>query len=247
MSEENPEVPPEVPAEEPPKEEEPAKEEEAPKETSSAPAPACAGECPCEMIAQPFRDSDFFAKAKEIFMWRDLMKSLAVFVVVNVFFVLLLCYDFTVLGLICWIAFFALLAALLFDIMYVIAYFKEDKEAKSQLADKQFAIPGEYIDGFFKLVGDLVKAFLGVCVNAILIRNVPFSLGMLGGFLLLIYLAGHWGICGMLYVAILFCFIWFRLYEDHKQAVDDLFAKIKEFVKKQIDQLKEKLNKPKAE
>jgi len=51
----------------------------------------------------------------------------------------------------------------------------------------------------------------------------------------------------MLYVAILFCFIWFRLYEDHKQAVDDLFAKIKEFVKKQIDQLKEKLNKPKAE
>jgi hypothetical protein len=246
MSEENPEVPPEAPVEEAPKEEapaaEPPKEEEAPK----AAAPACSGECPWEMIAQPFRESEFFAKAKEIFMWTDLMKSLAVFVVVNVFFVLLLCYDFTVLGLICWIAFFALLAALLFDIMYVIAYFKGG-EAKSQLADKQFAVPGEYIDGFFNLAAAVFKAFLGVCVNAILLRSIPFSLGMIAGFLVLIYLAGHWGICGMLYVALLFCFIWFRLYNDHKDAIDDLFNKAKEFVQKQIEQLKEKLNKPKAE
>lgn len=247
MSEENPEVPPEVPAEEPPKEEEPAKEEEeAPKAAAPAAASSCSGECPCEMIAQPFRDSEFFGKAKEIFMWNDLMKSLAVFVAVNVFFVLLLCYDFTVLGLICWIGFFALIAALIFDIMYVIAYFKGE-EAKSNLADKQFAIPGEYIDGFFSLAAAVFKAFLGVCLNAILIRSVPFSLGMLGGFLVLIYLAGHWGICGMLYAAILFCFIWFRLYNDHKDAIDNLFAKAKEFVQKQIEQLKEKLNKPKAE
>jgi len=70
---------------------------------------------------------------------------------------------------------------------------------------------------------------------------------MLGGFLVLIYLAGHWGFAGMLYAAILFCFIWFRLYNDHQQAVDDLWAKIKDAVNKQIEQLKEKLNKPKAQ
>jgi len=51
----------------------------------------------------------------------------------------------------------------------------------------------------------------------------------------------------MLYAAILFSFIWFRLYEDHKEGVDNLFAKIKEFIKKQFEQLKEKLNKPKAQ
>jgi len=254
MSEENPEVPPqevpeeEVKAEEPaPEEPAPAeeekKEEEAPK--AAAPAPACSGESPCEMIAQPFRDSPFFAKAKEIFMWNDLMVTLACFVVVNVFFVLLLCYEFTVLGLICWIAFFALLAGIGYDIMYIIAYFKGES-AESKLAKINFTIPGEYIDGFFKLVGDVVKAFLGVCVNAILIRNIPFSLGMIFGFLFLIYLAGHMGICAMLYVAILFCFVWFRLYNDHQAKIDELFQKAKDFVNQQIEQIKEKINKPKT-
>jgi len=230
-----------APAEEPaPVEEE--KKEEAPK----ASAPACSGECPCEMISKPFEESPFFAQAKEIFMWKDLMKSLLVFCVVNVFFVLLICYEFTVIGLICWICFFALLAALCFDIMHVIAFFKGE-DAKSQLADKNIPIPGEQIDGFFQLVGAVVKALLGVAVNAILIRSVPFSIGMIFGFLFLIYLAGHMGVCGMLYVAILFCFIWFRLYNDHKEAIDNLFQKIKDMVKQQIDNLKAKINKPKAE
>jgi len=231
----------EAPAEEPAAEEKPA--EEPKKETCSG---TCDGEDPCEMIAKPFKESKFFEEMKEIFMWRDLMKSLAVFCAINVFFVLLLCYEFTVLGLICWIFFFVLIAALCFDAMRVIAYFKGE-QAESRLAGKNIEVPEKYIDGIFDLFKDLFKAFLGVCINAILLKNIVFSLCMLGGFLFLIYLAGHMGICGMLYCAILFSFIWFRLYEDHKQAVDDLFAKLKDFVQKQIEQLKEKLNKPKAQ
>jgi len=252
MSDEVNEPAPEVHEEEtaaPPAEPEPepAPAEEAPKEEAPKKcASTCSGECPCDMILKPFQESEFFGKAKEVFLWKDLMISLAVFCVVNVFFVLLLCYDFTVLGLICWIAFFALLAGICFDIMHIVGFFKGE-ETPSQLADKQFAVPGEYIDGFFKLVADVVKAFLGVCVNAILIRSVPFSLGMVFGFLFLIYLSAKVGICGMLYVAILFCFIWFRLYQDHQAQIDDLFQKIKDAIKKQIDQLKEKLNKPKAQ
>jgi len=233
-----------APAEEPVAEE-PPKEEEAPKESAPAPA-ACDGECPCEMIAKPFKESKFFEGLKEIFMWKDLMKSLAVFCAVNVFFILLICYDFTVLGLICWIAFFALLAFLCIDIMRVIAHFKGE-QAESKVPVKEFKVPDEYIDGFFELVTSVIKAFLAVCVNAVLIKNVVFSVSMIFGFLFLIYLAGHMGITGMLYAAILFCFIWFRLYNDHQQAIDDLYAKIKAEIKKQIDQLKEKLNKPKAQ
>jgi len=238
----------EAPVEEAPVEEAPAEEapkEEAPKEAPKA-AATCDGECPCEMICKPFQESEFFGELKEIFMWKDLMKSLAVFVAVNIFFVLLLCYDFTVLGLICWIAFFLLIAGLCFDIMRVVAHFKGE-QAESKLAGKEFEVPAKYIDGVFDLFKSLLKAFLAVCINAILIKNVVFSLSMLGGFLVIIYLAGHWGFAGMLYAAILFSFIWFRLYEDHKQAVDDLFAKIKDMINKQIEQLKEKLNKPKAQ
>jgi len=235
-----------APAEEAPVEESAPVEEAPAEEKPKASSSSCSGECPCEMITKPFEESPFFAKAKEIFMWNDLMKSLLVFCVVNVFFVLLICYEFTVVGLICWIFFFALLAALVFDIMHVIAFFKgEDKP--SLLADKNFEIPAEHIDGFFQLVGAVVKAFLGVCINAVLIRSVPFSLGMVFGFLFLIYLAGHMGICGMLYAAILFCFIWFRLYNDHKEAIDNLFQKAKDFVQQQFEQLKEKINKPKAQ
>jgi len=228
--------------------EESAPVEEEPKETEEKPkaAPACSGGCPCEMITKPFEESEFFGKAKEVFMWKDLMKSLLVFCVVNVFFVLLLCYDFTVIGLFCWIFFFALLAALCFDIMHVIGYFKGE-EKPSLLADKNFEFPGEYIDGFFQLVAAIIKAFLAVAVNAVLIRNVVFSLSMVFGFLFIIYLAGHWGVCGILYASILFCFIWFRLYNDHKEAIDNLFQKAKEFLQKQFEQLKEKINKPKAQ
>jgi hypothetical protein len=252
MSEENPEIPPETQpeetVEEPKQEEAPAAEEpkEEAKEEAPKAAPACSGECPWEQIAKPFQESPFFAKAKEIFMWNDLMTSLACFVVINIFFVLLVCYDFTVVGLICWIAFFALLAALVFDIMYVIAFFKGE-EAKSNLADKNIPLPGEYIDGFFKLVGDVVKAFLGVCINAVLLRSIPFSIGMIFGFLFLIYLAGHMGICGMLYVAILFCFIWFRLYNDHHDKIDELWEKLKSFVKEQYQKVMDNINKPKQQ
>jgi len=239
-----------APVEEAPVEEAPAEEpkaEEAPAEEPKKAAPACSGECPCEMISKPFQESKFFGEMKKIFLWKeDIMKSLAVFVVVNVFFLLLLCYDFTVVGLLCWIAFFATIAGLCFDILRVIAYFKNE-QAESKLASFSFEVPAEWIDGAFEFFGSLFKAFLGVCVNAILVRNVVFSLSMLGGFLVLIYLATKWGICGMLYAAILFCFIWFRLYEDHKEGIDNLWEKIKDLVKKQFEQLKEKINKPKAQ
>jgi len=55
------------------------------------------------------------------------------------------------------------------------------------------------------------------------------------------------GLCGMLYAAILFCFIWFRLYNDHKQAIDDLFEKVKKMIEEQIQKVKEQINKPKAQ
>jgi len=233
-----------APVEEPaPAQEEEAPKEEAPKASSGS---ACSGECPCDMICKPFQESEFFGKAKELFMWTDLMKSLLAFCIFQVFFVLLLCYDFTVIGLVCWVCFFALIAALCFDIQHVIAYFKGE-DAKGQLADKNFEVPAEYIDGFFSLVAAVIKALIGVCVNAILIRSVPFSLGMIFGFLFTIYLSAKMGICGMLYAAIFFCFIWFRLYHDKKDTIDGLFQKLKDLINQQIQNIKEKINKPKAQ
>jgi len=249
MSEEGEPAP--APVEEEQKEEEPAPEqpvEEEKKEEEPAKASSsCSGECPCEMIRKPFEESEFFGEMKKIFMWEDLMPSLGVFCAINIFFLVLICYEFTVLGLFCWIAFFATIAGLCFDIMRVIAYFKGDKDAKSNLADKNFEVPAKYIDGFFDLVKSLIKVFIAIAINAILVRNVVFSLSMLFGFLFIIYLAGHLGMCGMLYGAILFCFIWFRLYHDKKETIDNLFAQLKDFVNKQIEQLKEKINKPKAQ
>jgi len=251
MSEEEVQAPveetkPEEPVEEEPKAEEPAPEEKPAEEEKPKAASTCSGECPCEMICKPFEESEFFGEMKTIFLWDDLIKSLAVFCAVNVFFVLLLCYDFTVLGLICWVAFFATIAALIFDIMRVIAYFQGEQK-DSLLAGKKVELPVKYIDGFFDLAKSIFVAFLKICLNAIFVENIVFSLSMLGGFLVLIYLASKWGVAGMLYAGILFCFIWFRLYRDHKDAVDNLFAKLKEQVQKLIDQVKEKINKPKAQ
>jgi hypothetical protein len=240
-----------APVEEPPKEEEPAPAEEKKEEEPKKESAACSGECPCEMITKPFKESKFFDDMKKIFMWEDLMTSLAVFVVVNIFFILLLCYDFTVLGLICWIAFFGTLAGICIDIQRVIAHFKEQPEPESMFEKmefiKKFEIPEEPIKGFFELATSVIVAFLNVCKNAILVKSVVFSLGMLIGFLVLICLAGKWGICGILYAAILFCFVWFRLYNDHKEGVDKCFAAIKEQIDKLIAKAKEAINKPKAQ
>jgi len=245
MSEEGEPAPVETPVEEEKPAEEPAAEE--PKAEESAPAASCSGECPCKMITEPFEKSKFFEQLKEIFMWKDLMKSLAVFCAINVFFVLLICYDFTVLGLICWVAFFALLAALAMDCMRVIAYFKDGKNEESKIPIKEIPLPVEIIDGLFDLVKEIFKAFLGVCINAVLVKDVVFSVSMVFGFLFIIYLAGHMGLTGMVYALLLFSFIWFRLYNDHKEAVDNLFAKLKAFVKEQFDKLKEMINKPKSQ
>jgi len=248
MSAEEPvaEPAPEVQEEEKPAEEPAPVEEEKPaEEEPKKAAPAPAGENPWEMIKKPFEESKFFEDMKHIFMWEDLMVSLAVFCAVNIFFLVLICYEFTTLGLFCWICFFLVIAGLCFDIMRVIAFFKNE-DAPSKLAGYNFEVPEKYIDGFFDLVKSLLKTFIAICVNAILVRNIVFSLGMLGGFLFIIYLAGHLGVRGMIYGFILFSFIWFRLYHDKKDMIDDLWEKIKAFVQKQIDQIKEKINKPKA-
>jgi len=238
---------PEPVVEEEKKEEEPAPEPEEKKEEEPAKAaPACSGECPCEVMKKAF-DGEFFNEMKHIFMWEDLMPSLAVFCGVNIFFLILICYEFTVLGLFCWIAFFLTIAGLCVDIKRVIAYFKGEAEPDSFFKDKNFEVPAKYIDGFFDLVKSVIKGFINIAISAVLVRSVVFSLSMLGGFLFLIYLAGHLGMCGLLYGAILFCFIWFRLYHDKQEAIDNLWAKLKEFVQKQFEQLKEKLNKPKAQ
>jgi len=245
------ETPAEQPQEEAPAEE--PKEEEAPKEEApKAAAPSCSGECPCKMFTEPFEKSPFFNDMKEIFLWKDLMKSLAVFCAVNVFFVLLLCYDFTVLGLLCWIAFFLTIVGLIIDVQRVIAHFKGEAEPETMFNKfpetvTKVEIPEGPIKGFFELVTSLIIAFLNVCLNAIFVKDICFSLGMLGGFLVLIYLAAKWGVAGMLYAGILFCFIWFRLYQDHKEGIDNLFAKLKEQVNKLIETIKEKINKPKAQ
>ena len=215
---------------------------EAPKCTTEC----CGGcECPCKMLCEPFEKSEFFAEMKELFMWDNLMRSLLAFAVMNVFFLLILYFKFSVFGLVCWVLFFALLAALAYDFQHVLGFFQK-KDVPSRFAEMQFEVPAKYIDGFFDLVASLVKAFLGVAVNAITIRCVPYTLAMVGVFLVLIFLAGHVCCFCTLYIALLFCFIWFRLYRDQKQAIDDLFAKAKDFAKKQIELVKEKINKPKT-
>lgn len=238
-----------VPPVEEPKEEvapETVAEENKSEEPAKCTTECCgACECPCKMLCEPFEKSEFFAEMKELFMWDNLMRSLLAFAVMNVFFLLVLYFKFSVFGLVCWALFFALLAALAYDFQHVLGFFQK-KEVPSRFAEMKFEVPAKYIDGFFSLVASLVKAFLGVALNAIMIRCVPFSLAMVGVFLVLIFLAGHVCCFCTLYVALLFCFIWFRLYRDQKKAIDDLSAKAKDFAKKQIELVKEKINKPKT-
>ena len=205
----------------------------------------CECECPCKMLCEPFEKSEFFGEMKKLFMWDNVMQSLLAFAVMNVFFLLILYFKFSVFGLVCWVLFFALLAALAYDFQHVLGYFQK-KEVPSRFAENKCEVPAKYIDGFFTLVASIVNAFLGVALNAIKIRCVPFSLAMIGVFLVLIFLAGHVCCFCTLYIALLFCFVWFRLYRDQKNAIDELFAKAKNFAKQQIELVKEKINKPKT-
>lgn len=211
---------------------------------AKAAEPACCGECcckcPCKVLCEPFQKSKLFGKLKKLFMWEKPINSAIALGVFTGVFVLIRCFNFTVYGLFFWAMFLGLLAALGMDIQRIIKFFKGVDEP-SRLADKKIDVPAEYIDGFFQLVADFVKALCEFAADVVLLRNIQLSLSMVLGSIILIVLAGHVRLITMLYVAIVICFIWFRLYHEQHEKIDKLAAKVVDMAKEQIKKIKEKI------
>jgi hypothetical protein len=246
VAEEEPEL---APVEEP--EEEPEEECAQPpcdKDKEGAACCAPCGACPGTKFCDELKKVEIFEEVKEIFMWRNLVKSLAVFVVVNVFFLLILQCGFSFVGLASWIVLFVLLAALGYDFQFVLGHFKgAEPKPVSKLAEKKIEVPEKYIDGFFQLPAALTKAAVSIVIDVVTLRCVEFSLAMVGITLFFVMLSRCMRFSTMIYIVLLISFVWPRLYHEQKENIDKLCGKVVELCKVQIQNLKEKMNKPKKE
>jgi len=238
--------------------EEPAPEPEAAPEPAAEPAaePAkCEGGCKCHLdwesaikaLKAPFENVESFQEVHDIFHWTNLINSAIAFVVVNVVATLVLRYKYNLLTVVFLVAFFALLAALIFDIKRVIAYFKEGKKEESQLA--KFNIPeyDQYLQGFFKFMTGIIKALVALVGDVVLVRDVLLSVCFVPGCLILAFIFQKLNVAWIAYLLILFFFAWCPLYDHFPEQVDKAIAAIKDGISKAIAAAKDASNKPKAE
>jgi len=238
--------------------EEPAPEPEAAPEPAAEPAaePAkCEGGCKCNLdwesaikaLKAPFENVESFQEVHDIFHWTNLINSAIAFVVVNVVATLVLRYKYNLLTVVFLVAFFALLAALIFDIKRVIAYFKEGKKEESQLA--KFNIPeyDQYLQGFFKFMTGIIKALVALVGDVVLVRDVLLSVCFVPGCLILAFIFQKLNVAWIAYLLILFFFAWCPLYDHFPEQVDKALAAIKDGISKAIAAAKDASNKPKAE
>lgn len=213
-------------------------------------APACDGkckcECPCKVLCEPFKNSELFGKLMKLFLWEKPVASAKALGVFTGLFVLFHCFDFTPYGLLFWAMLLGVLAALVYDVQRVINFFK-DVDTPSRLPEKKCSVPDECIDDFFRLVADVVKAVLAFALDVVRVRSIPLSLSMVPLTIILIAIAGHMRFVTIVYVAILFSFVWFRLYKEKHDKIDELAAKLVAMIKEQIKNLKKKMNKPKSQ
>jgi hypothetical protein len=235
--------------------EEPAPEPEAAPEPAAEPAPKCEGGCKCNLdwesaiktLKAPFENVESFQEVHDIFHWTNLINSAIAFVVVNVIATLVLRYKYNLLTVVFLVVFFALLAALIFDIKRVIAYFKEGKKEESQLA--KFNVPeyDQYLQGFFKFMTGIIKALVALIGDVVLVRDVLLSVCFIPGSLILAFVFQKLNVAWIAYLLILFFFGWCPLYDHFPEQVDKALAAIKDGISKAIAAAKDASNKPKAE
>jgi hypothetical protein len=244
---------PAAPAEEPA--EAPAEEPAAPAE---APAEAPAGESKCcgkcnldwesaiKTLKAPFENVEAYQEVHDIFHWTNLINSAIAFVVVNVVFTLCLRYKYNLLTVVFLVAFFALLAALIFDIKRVIAYFKGEK-AESLLANFKIPEYEQYLQGFFKFMTGIVKALVALVGDVVLVRDVLLSVCFVPGCLILAFIFQKLDVAWIAYLLVLFFFGWCPLYDHFPEQVNKALAAAKDAISKAISAAKDASNKPKAE
>lgn len=239
----------EAPVEETPAEE-PPKEEEAPKE--EAPKSCGGGKCNLdfehawEVLKAPFTKVEAYAEVHDIFHWVNLINSAIAFVCVNVVATLVLRYKYNLLTVLFLLAFFAILAALIFDIKRVIAYFKGES-ADSLLKDVKIPEYDKYLQGFFKFMGGIVKALVEAVGEIVLVRDVLLTVCFIPGSLILAFVFQKLDVFCIAYLLALFFFIWCPLYDRFPEQIDKALAAIKDGIAKAIQSAKDASNKPKAE
>jgi uncharacterized membrane protein YoaK (UPF0700 family) len=242
-------------------EEQQAPEPEPQPEPEAAPAPepeaapaqgSCGGKCNLDWdsaikaLKAPFQNVEAYQEVHDIFHWTNLINSAIAFVVVNVVATLILRYKYNLLSVVFLVAFFALLAALVFDMKRVIAYFKGEK-VESQLA--KFNIPeyDSYLQGFFKFMTGIVKALVALVGDVVLVRDVLLSVCFIPGCLILAFIFQRLDVAWIAYLLILFFFAWCPLYDHFPEQVDKALAAIKDAISKAVAAAKDASNKPKAE
>jgi len=253
MSEEEVQAQPEVEETQPEPEAQPEPAAEPAAEPEAAPAAKCeGGKCNLDWdsaiaaLKKPFENVEAYNEVHDIFHWVSLMNSAIAFVVVNVVATLVLRYKYNLLTVLFLVAFFALLAALIFDLKRVIAYFKGEK-TESQLA--KFNVPeyDQYLQGFFKFMTGIIKALVALLGDVVLVRDVLLSICFIPGCLILAFVFQKLDVFWIAYLLIMFFFAWCPLYDHFPEQVDKALAAIKEQIGKAISAAKDAANKPKAE
>jgi len=232
-------------------------EEPAPAAEEPAPEPAaepksCGGKCNLDWesafktLKAPFENVEAYQEVHDIFHWTNLINSAIAFVCVNVVFTLCLRYKYNLLTVIFLAGFFALLAALIFDIKRVIAYFKGEKN-ESLLANVNVPEYDNYLQGFFKFMTGIIKAIVALVGDVVLVRDVLLSVCFIPGFLILAFIFQKLNVAWIAYLIVLFFFGWCPLYDHFPEQVDKALAAIKDAIGKAVAAAKDASNKPKAE
>lgn len=183
---------------------------------------------------------------KELLLWSDPVTSGLVFLILNLFFLMLLFEEYTLMTLLSGIVLILLLNAAVYvqGTLYY-ARFKGLKEVKHPLsfARASWRIPRSF---FEENIDFFVESTNFVVLNiwkALIVQDLLHSLKVILLFVTLAVLGNCFSTTGLLYAGVIVDFVWIKVYSKQNKKIDALVAKLTKKLEPALAPLKKKFPK----
>jgi hypothetical protein len=199
-------------------------------EVAAEPLPAaassskcCCADCPVKALKSACETNPLCKSAHAVFMWTAPLHSLIHLAIATAIFAAFHCYKFTLLSLCAYAVLFAIIAAGVYAYGYIAyaRYLAGKPDATNPLQGKAIAkLTREQVDPFVDLVVVIVNAVHGLLAHFIFFSDPAISIAFGIGAWFSAWILGKISFITIAYIATLICFIWPRLYQAQKEAID---------------------------
>eukprot|EP01102_Stenamoeba_stenopodia_P012188 TRINITY_DN3813_c1_g1_i1.p1 TRINITY_DN3813_c1_g1~~TRINITY_DN3813_c1_g1_i1.p1 ORF type:complete len:254 (+),score=75.03 TRINITY_DN3813_c1_g1_i1:77-763(+) len=194
-----------------------------------------------------FNQSSIGNFIRDLLLWRDPVTSGLIFLILNVFFLMVLFEEYTFITLLSGIVLILLLnAAVYIQGTLYYARFKGQKEVRSPLLNflkMNWRVPRSFFEENIDLFVESINFVVLNVWKALTVQDLLHSLKVILLFVSLAVLGNCFSTTALLYMGLIIDFVWIKVYSKHNKKIDAIVAKVEKKLEPALAPLKKKFPK----